>query len=261
MARRVSGRAWQQYTKRLEAQRNAAKQDAYDWVMRHADDAFGNKLGFLAATRKMMVTASNYHGRSTSALAAEWFDQMARAEGADAAKAIVATEAVEVRAKRMAIAANKSWGKIKIGDIEGFASAIAAAVAADVKRQATDTMLFNAAKNGSEFAWIPEGGETCAYCIAVAAAGWTPARRATAMGDHKDHIHDNCLCEFAIRFNDDTKYASYDSSKYKEQYDNAEGSTSRQKINSMRRDYYAENSKEIKERQRELYAIRNGTDE
>ena len=57
MARRVSKKAWDNYTKRLEAQRLEAYNDAYEWVMRH---------GSAANTRKMMVEASIYHGRSVA---------------------------------------------------------------------------------------------------------------------------------------------------------------------------------------------------
>ena len=256
MARRVSDKAWRTYTKRLDAQRAAAREDAYTWVMRHAKDGRVP----MEKCRRMMSSSALYHGRSTAALAASYFDQMAVAEGADAVKAIAVLDPMDKRAQTMAIALNKSLPKLKAGDTEGFAKAIAAAVAEDVKRQASNTMLFNAAKNGAEFAWIPGGDETCAYCIAVAAAGWTPARKATAMGEHEDHIHDNCMCEFAIRFNEDTKYASYDPSTYKDQYDSAEGSNSREKINSMRREYYAENIDEMRAQQRENYAIRTAAE-
>ena len=254
MARRVSKKAWEGYTKRLEAQRKAAYDDAYSWVMRHS-------TGDLTRMRRMMLETSLHHGRSTSALAATWFDQMARAEGADVAKAVAVNDPSNVRARRMAIASNKALPKLAVGNKEGFAMAIASAVAADVKRQATNTIMLNAQRANAEFAWIPGGDETCAYCTAIAAAGWRPARKATALGEHADHIHDNCMCEFAIRFDESTKYSSYDESKYKDEYDGAEGSTSREKINSMRRDQYAENAEAIKERQRELYAIRSGNAE
>lgn len=257
MARRVTDKAWRQYTKRLEAQRDAASKDAYDWVMRHAD-ADGVDM---RACRKMMVTASMYHGRATSALAASWFDQVAEVEKADAVKALVVNDAPDVRAKRMAIASNRSLPKLLAGDVEGFATAIAAAVAADVKRQATNTIVFNAAKNGAEFAWIPGGDETCAFCIALASNGWQRASKESALGAHADHIHDNCMCEFAIRFNDDTSYSSYDADKYAQMYEDADGRSSKDKINSMRRDLYAENKDKINAQHRERYAALHGSDE
>ena len=252
MARRVSKKAWDNYTKRLEAQRLEAYNDAYEWVMRH---------GSAANTRKMMVEASIYHGRSTSALAATWFDQMAIAEGADVVKAVPINDPPQIRARRMAIAENMAMPKLLAGDKEGFAKAIASAVAADVKRQATNTVMLNAQRAGAEYAWIPGGGETCAFCIALASNGWQPASKATAMGNHADHIHDNCMCEFAIRFDKSTQYSSFDADKYSEMYKDADGRNAQDKINSIRRDLYAENGDKIREQHRERYAALHAADE
>ena len=254
MARRVSDRAWRNYTRRLEAQRKAAYEDAYGWGMRH-------EHADMRMLRRMMVEASIHHGRSTSALAASWFDQMARSEGADVAKAVAVNDPAHLRARRMGIVANKSLSKLEAGDLEGFARSIASGVAADVKRQATNTIMLNAQKAGAEFAWIPGGAETCAFCIALASNGWQPAARATAMGEHADHIHDNCECEFAIRFDKDTRYASYDADKYAQLYDDAEGKNAQGKINSIRRDLYAENKDKINEQHRERYAAMHQTEE
>ena len=249
MARRVSDKAWRSYTKRLEAQRKAAYDDAYAWTIKHAANGVD-----MRRLRLMMVEAANYHGKATSALAASWFDQMARAEGADVMKAVAVNDTAKVRVRRMAICSNKFLPKLLAGDTEGFAKAIASTVAADAKRQATNTILLNAQKNGAEYAWIPGGSETCAFCIALASNGWQPASRATAMGEHADHIHDNCECEFAIRFNSDTQYRSFDEKKYEDLYDDADGRSAQDKINSIRRDLYAENKDKINEQHRERYA-------
>ena len=66
MARSVSKKAWERYTGRLEAQRNAAWQDAYDWALKHAENGDVS----LRRLRVVMVETANYHGKSTSALAA-----------------------------------------------------------------------------------------------------------------------------------------------------------------------------------------------
>ena len=59
----------------------------------------------------------------------------------------------------------------------------------------------------------------------------------TVRGDHADHIHANCRCEFAIRFSSDMDVAGYDPDKLLEKYDSAEGKTPEEKINSMRREH------------------------
>ena len=58
----------------------------------------------------------------------------------------------------------------------------------------------------------------------LAANGWVRASKKTVKGDHSEHIHANCNCEFGVRFGQDTS-AGYDPSKYKAIYDNAEGGT------------------------------------
>ena len=100
-------------------------------------------------------------------------------------------------------------------------------------------MLKNARRDHAEFAWIPSG-DSCAYCSMIASAGWRPATNRTVQGDHAEHIHANCQCEFAIRFSKDLDVAGYEPDKLREEYNCAEGNTSREKINSMRRQQYAE---------------------
>ena len=60
---------------------------------------------------------------------------------------------------------------------------------------------------------------------------------------HAEHIHANCDCQYAVRFNDNTSIEGYDPDKYREMYENAEGSTPQEKINSMRRMKYQENKR------------------
>lgn len=265
MARRVSKKAWEGYTARLEAQRMAASDAMYAWAMKNVRSIgqYGREGELMWTTRQVMVQLSAKYGLSTSALAASWFDQMAMAEGADVVKAVAVNDPGPLRHRRMAIASNAALPKLQAGDKEGFARALASAVAADVKRQATNTIMLNAQKNGAEFAWVPGGGETCAFCITLAANGWRPAAKATAMGEHADHIHDHCMCEFAIRFNKDTQYGAYDADKYARIYDDADGRSSQDKINSIRRDLYAENKDAINEQHRERYAVmgRSGDDD
>ena len=130
-----------------------------------------------------------------------------------------------------------------------------------VKRTASDTILKNAIRDRAEFAWIPSG-DSCAFCAAIASRGWQPASKAAVSGGHAEHIHANCRCEYAIRFSSDMNVEGYDPDKLREEYDAAKGSTSAEKINSMRR---ARNhnktgdmtSKEYAEFKRELEAVKN----
>ena len=124
-----------------------------------------------------------------------------------------------------------------------------------MKKAGQDTTLKNAIRDKAEFAWIPSG-DTCAFCMTLAANGWQPASKEALKGGHAEHIHANCDCAYMIRFNHDTEVAGYDPDKYLEMYESAEGKTSKEKINSMRRQMYQENKDEINAQKRAAYAER-----
>lgn len=123
-----------------------------------------------------------------------------------------------------------------------------------VKQAGQDTTLQNALRDGAEFAWIPSG-DTCAFCIALASRGWQTASKGAIKNGHAEHIHGNCDCAYAVRFNSKTNYAGYDPDKYLDMYNSSSG-TPAQKINAMRRKAYAENKEEINAQKREAYAKR-----
>jgi hypothetical protein len=124
-----------------------------------------------------------------------------------------------------------------------------------VKQTGADTTLKNALRDGAEFAWIPSG-DTCAFCITLASRGWQKASKAAIKGGHAEHIHANCDCTYAIRFDSSTNVRGYDPDKYREMYDDADGSSPKPKINAMRREFYAENKEEINEQKRSAYEKR-----
>ena len=76
----------------------------------------------------------------------------------------------------------------------------------------------------------------------------------TKNGNHAEHIHANCDCTYAVRFDGKSTVAGYDPDKYLAQYNSAKGNSSQAKINSLRRENYARNKDSINARKRELYA-------
>ena len=102
----------------------------------------------------------------------------------------------------------------------------------------------NAVRDGAEWAWVPSG-DSCAFCIALASRGWETASQKALKGNHAQHIHANCDCTYAIRFDGASKYESYNPAKYKEIYDNASDGNSQAKINAIRREQYKLNKDEI----------------
>ena len=90
----------------------------------------------------------------------------------------------------------------------------------------------------------------------LASNGWQHVSKKTLKNGHAEHIHSNCDCNYCVRFSDYDGVDGYDPDVYKEIYDNADGDTWQEKLNSMRRDKYEKNKDEINARKRENYAER-----
>ena len=124
-----------------------------------------------------------------------------------------------------------------------------------VKRTGVDTTMKNALRDGAEWAWIPNG-DTCAFCLTLASRGWQRASKKAIKNGHAEHIHANCDCTYAIRFDGRSTVEGYDPDALLEIYDSAEGYGSKNKINYMRRKKYAENKDAINAQKRSSYAER-----
>lgn len=199
--------------------------------------------GKKAAIDYAYALATKY-GESAAAVSCEMYDAVAHASGVKlppAEPAATATYGEVARAFNGII--KNGYGPATLADAVGNA----------VKRAGADTTVKNAMRDGAEFAWIPHG-ETCAFCLMLGSRGWQRASKKTLKGDHAEHIHNNCDCTFAIRFSKDTEYGGYDPDRLRAQYDNAEGRTWREKLNSMRREQYAENPEAYRAQKRESYA-------
>ena len=114
------------------------------------------------------------------------------------------------------------------------------AVSRLVKLQGQDTLLQNGIRDQAEFAWIPSG-DTCPFCIMLASNGWRPISKKALRNGHAEHIHANCDCTYMIRHSKDFEVEGYDPEVYRKMYDEAEGNTGEEKVNSMRRMFYAQN--------------------
>lgn len=128
---------------------------------------------------------------------------------------------------------------------------LSSAVTRLVKRTGVRTTRRNARRDGAQFAWIPSG-DTCAFCIMLASNGWMNARKA----DHAEHIHSNCDCNYAVRFNSNTDVEGYDPDVYYKEYKDADGGNPEEKLNSMRRMFYQENKDRINAQKRDAYEKR-----
>ncbi len=190
-------------------------------------------------------SVSKKYGEGAAAIACELYDAVAYASGAHVPPA----EPAEVAT--YGEVAKTINGMVKLQNPK----LVCTSVGRLVKLAGADTTLHNAQRDGAQFAWIPHG-DTCAFCLALAGRGWQTASQKILKNGHAEHVHGNCDCMYGVRFNEGTSYAGYDPDRYLAMYKGADGDTPEQKINSMRRRFYAENSEQINEQKRAAYAQR-----
>lgn len=235
----ISTGEWSRYLRRMRALGDRASSELERFVERSG--------GLAAVDRDALIEyaygLATMFGEGATALAAEMYDGVAQRQGVTRPPAEPAPTATVSEVARAVNGTCKSGNAKIVGQSIGRA----------VRLAGMDTTMKNAMRDGAEFAWIPSG-DTCAFCMMLASNGWQRASKKTLKGDHCEHIHANCDCAFAIRFGDDLEYASYDPTPYKEMYDNAEGDNWEEKLNSMRRDVYAERSEDINAQKRAAYA-------
>lgn len=185
------------------------------------------------------------YGEAAGAAASEMYDAIAELQGANVPPAVPAPTAT------MGETAKAVKGTMKTGN----ANIVADAIGRLVKMAGVDTMQQNALRDGAEWAWIPSG-DTCAFCLTLASRGWQKASKKAIKNGHAEHVHANCDCTYAVRFNDGLDVQGYDPDKYLAMYENADGNTPQARINALRREFYDENKEIINEQKRSAYAKR-----
>lgn len=184
-------------------------------------------------------------GEAAAALACEFYDQLAAASE----KTIKPAEPAPVPSMHDVAKAVRGTGKTGNPDL------VVDAVERLVKRTGVDTTMLNAIRDGAEWAWIPHG-DTCAFCLILASNGWQPASEESMEDGHAKHIHANCDCTYAVRFDKSTDVEGYDPSRYLRIYDSADGYTWKDKMNSIRNEQNAGRREEINAQARAAYAAR-----
>lgn len=236
----VSRRVWTNYITALRKVNDEAARLASEYLRTHN---VTTQAGVDALIDYCFGLSTKY-GEAASALAAQMYDAMAAATGAAVAPALPAETATIDEVAQAVV------GTLKTGNPEIVSSSVGRLV----KMTGVDTTMQNALRDGAEWAWVPVG-DTCAFCITLASRGWQRASKKAIKGGHAEHIHANCDCTYAIRF-DDSQVEGYEPSLYERLYVGAEGRTPEQKINSLRREFYAENREAINAQKRDAYQKR-----
>lgn len=233
----ISKKDWQRYIKKLSAINEAAANRMAAWISINPD---ADIMALIAKAQEI----SSYYGEAAAALACEMYDATAVAMGA------VVPPAVPVDTPTFNETAKAVQGTMKNKD-----NTVPATIGRMVKQMGADTMLTNAKRDHAQFAWVPSG-DTCAFCLTLASQGWQYMRQDTLKNGHAEHIHANCDCTFAIRFDEKSGVAGYNDKKYKAIYDAAPGSTPDEKIDAMRRAQYArETDRELPDDEKNLLPL------
>lgn len=225
----ISAKTWNDYVTRLSQLNRKAGQLMQQYMDTHGTEDADALIRYAYA----LVTK---YGEGSAELAAQMYDAIAAAE--------------EVFVPTAEPAATASYGEVArmVNGTRTSPPQLQSGVSRLVKRADADTTLKNARRDGAQWAWVPHG-DTCPFCITLASRGWQTASAKTLKGDHAEHIHSNCDCEFAVRFHSGTNVAGYDPEKYLKQYRDA-GSD----VNAMRRIDYAANRERINAQKRAAYA-------
>ena len=228
---KLTAQTWSEYVARLARLNQRAGQLMADYIAAHGT----GDTDALIAYAHALVTK---YGEGSAELACQMYDALAAAARAGVPAAEPAQPASYGEVARMVQATKASPPQMQRG------------VSRLVKRAGADTTLQNALRDGAEFAWVPQG-DTCAFCLTLASRGWQKASQAAIEGGHAEHIHANCDCEYAIRFDGRSTVAGYDPDEYLRRY-RAAGSD----VNALRRVNYAKNRERINAQKRAAYALR-----
>lgn len=228
----ITAKTWDKYISRLSRLNRKAGQLMREYIGSHGTENTADLIAYAYG----LVTK---YGEGSAELACQMYDALAEAANAGVPAAEPAVPADYGEVARM-VNATKSQNPANLPN----------GVSRLVKRAGADTTLKNAVRDGAEWAWVPHG-DTCPFCITLASNGWQKASSKVLKGGHAEHIHANCDCEFAIRFDHNTTVAGYDPEKYLKQYRDAGGD-----INKMRRIDYAARKDAINAQKRAAYAER-----
>lgn len=240
----ISESDWARYTELQSKLNRKCGEELREYVLKTgAADEHGRIKGeSIRDVEEYAAALVNKYAETSAELSAQLHDELAEAYGMEVPPAEPAAPPTikEIqRALNGPYVENLEWAMARL-----------------VKRSAADTTLKNAMRDGAQFAWVPGGGETCAFCITLASRGWQNISQRALRRGHAEHIHANCNCNYVIRFDRETNVAGYDPDKYLEMYENAEGGTPEEKIASLRQNLNSQNREKINAQKRAAYAAK-----
>ena len=192
----ISENMWKDYIARLRNINNHASELMASFLKTHPLDT---EEAIIAALEYGYALATKY-GEAAATLACMMYEAIAEMSG------VVVPAATPAATATFGEVAKQIQGTMKqSSDPEKIASAVGRLV----KLAGVDTTVGNAIRDGAEWAWIPHG-DTCAFCMMIASNGWRKASKKAIKDGHAFHVHANCDCTYAVRFNENLDVEGYD---------------------------------------------------
>lgn len=242
----VSRKEWQLYISRLERINKKAVEEFSAYITEYG--------GYQNIPRRQLIgkayqVAAKY-GSAAASLSAEAYDAVALAQGAAVPAAVPAETIAFSQVAKTVNGIIKNTGSEPV---------LEQSVGLMAKSAGVKTTIQNAARDGAEIAYIANG-DTCVFCMMIAAQGWRKASLSELDKDGEPvHLHANCDCTYGVRFNKSVEYAGYDPQKYKDKYDSIKEELgggrgkSKEVLRAWRREIYDENAEKINEQKRSAY--------
>lgn len=91
------------------------------------------------------------------------------------------------------------------GEVEKFNDQVLQRMDYEVKRSAGNSMFRNGANDTRhpKFARVPQGSETCDFCLMLASRGFVYSSKMSAGGVKLDHYHSGCFCRVVAGWDGD----------------------------------------------------------
>lgn len=236
---KITSNQWGDYINKLSTLNSRGSKLVQDWIDKHGTEDVDALIDYC-----YKVIAR--YGTASAELTASMYEAIAQAEEVfiqPAELAEIASYGDAAKAVQGSLLQSPSGQLVK------------QAVSRQIKLASADTLAKNALRDGAEWAWIPSG-DTCPFCLMLASQGWVKASKKALKNGHCKHIHANCDCTYAVRFDSSTTVAGYDPDRYLADYEGAEGNKPREKLNAMRRERYEANKGKINAQKRAAYAVR-----
>lgn len=181
----ITRKMWNDYAKKMSAIDTKAADLMRAWIEAHGTE---DRDALLKYANALIM----HYGEASASLACEMYDSIASAEG------VMVSPAEPVGIPKFGEVAKAVNGALKQSE-----NVVPSAVARMTKMMGADTTLRNAERDGAQFAWIASG-ETCKFCLMLAAKGWQYMSKHALKNGHAEHIHGNCDCQYVIRFDKNT---------------------------------------------------------